>query len=230
MAPILSRLSSLSGGGTGGFSFGKRRIFSSGPNILFPLCANRPTSTTYMWYATQQNSNSDNFYFCNGDSHFSTGSSIKNVTTGDPSDPVGGNYSGYAAIRFGTPITVTGVNFGWRHNGNLSYCAGVGFYLFTDDIDGLGPVRNYNNPDTSNKSLGQWYDLYNPLGYIYSIGYNSGGGCNNPDTYNYPNGSFNYTNIRWAVVNTGRPGYVEDFNGTAGNGAFIITPTGNINM
>jgi len=229
MAPIMSKISSLGGGGTGGFTFGKRRLLSGGSPLLFPLCTNRPTSTTYVWYATQQNSNADNFYFCNGDSHFSTGSTIVNVTTGDPADPVGGNYSGYAAIRFGTPITVTGVNFAWRHNGNLSYCAGNGFYLLTDDIDGLGPIRNYNNPDTSNKSLGEWYNLYNPLGYMYSINYQNSG-CANPNVFNYPSGSFNYTNIRWAVVNTGRPGYVENYNGSAGNGAFIITPSGNINM
>lgn len=219
MSPFFTGISR----GVGGVGFG-------GGRGRFSQCTNRPTSTTYMWYATQENNNAANFYFCNGDSHFSTGSTIKNVTTGDPLDPIAGDRSGYAAIRFGTPITVTGVNFGWRHNGNLSYCAGVGFYLFTDDIDGLGPVRNYNNLDTSNKSFTEWYDLYNPLGYMYSITYNSGSGCNNPDTFNYPNGSFNYRNIRWAVVVTGRPGYVEDFAGTAGTGAFIITPSGNINM
>jgi len=213
-------------GSSGGLGF----LAGRGPGLEFPQCTDRPTTTKYMWYTTIENSNSDNYYLCNGDSHFSTGSTIKNVTTGDPSDPIGGNYGGIALIRFGTPVTVTGLNFGWRHNGNTSYCAGNGFYLLTDDIDGLGPIRNYNNPDTSNKTIGDWYTLYNPLGYMYSIGYNSGSGCNNPNTYNYPSGSFNYSNIRWAAVTTGRPGYVENFSGTAGNGAFIITTTGNINM
>jgi len=212
----------------GGYGFGK--LAEEGESFLFPNCTDRPTTTKYMWYTTQENSNSDNYYLCNGDSHFSTGSTIKNVTTGDPDDPISSTRPGLAAIRFGTPVTVTGVNFGWRHNGNLSYCAGNGFYLLTDDIDGMGPIRSHLNTDTSNKTIGEWYTLYNPLGYMYSINYNSGSGCNNPNTYNYPSGSFNYPNIRWALVTTGRPGYVEDFNGTAGNGAFVITTTGNINM
>jgi hypothetical protein len=212
----------------GGYGFGK--LAEEGESFLFPNCTDRPTTTKYMWYTTQENSNSDNYYLCNGDSHFSTGSTIKNVTTGDPDDPISSTRPGLAAIRFGTPVTVTGVNFGWRHNGNLGYCAGNGFYLLTDDIDGMGPIRSHLNTDTSNKTIGEWYTLYNPLGYMYSINYNSGSGCNNPNTYNYPSGSFNYPNIRWALVTTGRPGYVEDFNGTAGNGAFVITTTGNINM
>jgi len=212
----------------GGYGFGK--LAEEGESFLFPNCTDRPTTTKYMWYTTQENSNSDNYYLCNGDSHFSTGSTIKNVTTGDPDDPISSTKPGLAAIRFGTPVTVTGVNFGWRHNGNLGYCAGNGFYLLTDDIDGMGPIRSHLNTDTSNKTIGEWYTLYNPLGYMYSINYNSGSGCNNPNTYNYPSGSFNYPNIRWALVTTGRPGYVEDFNGTAGNGAFVITTTGNINM
>ena len=215
----------------GGYGFGKLAS-EEGESLLFPSCTDRPTTTKYMWYTTIQNSNSDNYYLCNGDSHFSTGSTIKGVTTGDPADPIGGNYGGIAAIRFGTPVTVTGLNFGWRHNGNLSYCAGNGFYLFTDEVDGLGLIRNSNNPDTSNRTLGEWKTYYDNQGlsYINTVNYNSGSGCNNPNTYNYPSGSFNYPNVRWVAVTTGRPGYVEDFNGTAGNGAFVITTTGNINM
>lgn len=213
----------------GGYGFGKLAS-EEGESFLFPSCTDRPTTTKYMWYTTQENSNSDNYYLCNGDSHFNTGSTIKNVTTGDPADPISNNKPGLAAIRFGTPVTVTGVNFGWYHNSGSGYCAGNGFYLLTDDIDGMGPIRSHLNADTSNKTLGEWYTLYNPLGYMYSIGYNSGSGCNNPNTYNYPSGSFNYENIRWALVTTGRPGYVQDYNGTAGNGAFVITTTGNINM
>jgi hypothetical protein len=220
-SPIISMLGM--GGGIGSKLIG-------GESFLFPSCTDRPTTTKYMWYTTQENSNSDNYSLCNGDSHFSTGSTIKGVTTGDPVDPIGSNRPGLAAIRFGTPVTVTGVNFGWYHNSGSGYCAGNGFYLLTDDIDGMGPIRSHLNTDTSNNTLDEWYTLYNPLGYMYSIGYNSGSGCNNPNTYNYPSGSFNYPNIRWALVTTGRPGYVQDYNGTAGNGAFVITTTGNINM
>jgi len=53
MAPIISRLSSLGGGGTGGFSFGKRKI-PSGVSILPPVLAYSLTS--------QQNFNSSNSY------------------------------------------------------------------------------------------------------------------------------------------------------------------------
>ena len=222
-APLLG----LQGSG-GGLGF----LAGSGPSLEFPSCTNRPTTNKYMWYTTIGNSNSDNYSLCNGDSHFSTGSTIKGVTTGDPNDPISNTRPGLAAIRFGTPVTVTGVNFGWYHNSGSGYCAGNGFYLLTDDIDGMGPIRSHLNTDTSNKTLSEWKTYYDNQGlsYINTVNYNSGSGCNNPNTYNYPSGSFNYPNVRWVAVTTGRPGYVEDFNGTAGNGAFVITTTGNINM
>jgi hypothetical protein len=53
MAPIISRLSSLGGGGTGGLTFGKRKI-PSGVSILPPVLAYSLTS--------QQNFNSSNSY------------------------------------------------------------------------------------------------------------------------------------------------------------------------
>jgi len=220
--------------GLAGFGGGVvSRCTGGGSNLEFPSCSDRPTDRRYMWYTTIENDNSDNYFLCNGDSHFNTGSTIKNVTTGDPADPIGGNFGGIALIRFGTPRTVIGANFGWLYQPpGSTYCAGNGFWLITDEVDGLGPIRNSSNPDTSNKTLDEWKTYYEGLGqtYFYTINYNSGSGCNNPNTYNYPSGSFSYENIRWVAVTTGRPGRVQDYSGTAGNGAFIITTDGNINM
>lgn len=236
MSPIKSSLARSAGKPFGVYNQTDLRLRGVGQTLrdgsLFPDCTNRPSTNKFMSYPIVENGNTNNFFFCNGDSHFTdNGSTIVGVTAGDPLDPISNMRPGYVAIRFGTPQTITGMNFAWRHTGNQGYCAGNSIYLLNDVVDGIGQIRSYLNTDTSNRTLSEWKTYYDNQGLNHIIYVpETTGGCTNPNVYNQPGGSYNYPNIRWFICEMGRPGDIEAYSGTAGNGAFVITPSGNINL